>query len=52
VAVYRPAGPSGPPEPFAIHVLEVSGGRIAAVHAFLDPGLFPVFGLSPLPTMR
>jgi RNA polymerase sigma-70 factor (ECF subfamily) len=47
--VYRPAGPSGALEPFEIHVLEIAGGRIAAIHAFLDPALFPVFGLPPAP---
>jgi RNA polymerase sigma-70 factor (ECF subfamily) len=45
LAVYRPTGPSGAFEPFGIHVLEVAGGRIAHIHAFLDPGLFPIFGL-------
>ena len=49
LAVYRPAGPSGALEPFEIHVLEIAGGRIAAIHAFLDPALFPVFGLPPTP---
>jgi RNA polymerase sigma-70 factor, ECF subfamily len=29
----------------AIHVLETQGGKISAIHAFLDPGLFPRFGL-------
>ncbi len=47
LAVYRPAGPAGALEPFEIHVLEIAGGRIAAIHAFLDPALFPVFGLPP-----
>jgi len=49
LAVYRPAGPSGALEPFEIHVLEIADGRIAAIHAFLEPALFPVFGLSPTP---
>jgi RNA polymerase sigma-70 factor, ECF subfamily len=49
LAVYRPAGPSGALEPFEIHVLEIDGGRIAAIHAFLEPALFPVFGLPPTP---
>jgi RNA polymerase sigma-70 factor (ECF subfamily) len=49
LAVYRPAGPSGALEPFEIHVLEIAGGRIAAIHAFLDPDLFSVFGLPPTP---
>jgi RNA polymerase sigma-70 factor (ECF subfamily) len=47
LAVYRPAGPSGALEPFEIHVLEIADDRITAIHAFLDPALFPVFGLPP-----
>jgi RNA polymerase sigma-70 factor (ECF subfamily) len=49
LAVYRPAGPSGMLEPFEIHVLEIADSRIAAIHAFLEPALFPVFGLPPTP---
>jgi RNA polymerase sigma-70 factor (ECF subfamily) len=41
---YRPAGP-GAHEPFCLQVLEVSGDRIGAIHHFLDPALFPAFGL-------
>jgi RNA polymerase sigma-70 factor (ECF subfamily) len=44
-AVYRQAGPGEPLEPSAIHVLERLGHRIAGIHAFLDPGLFPVLRL-------
>jgi RNA polymerase sigma-70 factor (ECF subfamily) len=29
----------------AVHVLEGREGSLSAVHAFLDPGLFPLFGL-------
>lgn len=47
LAVYRPTGPSAALEPFEIHVLEIADGRVAAIHAFLDPALFPVFGLPP-----
>jgi RNA polymerase sigma-70 factor (ECF subfamily) len=47
LAVYRPAGPSGALEPFEIHVLEIADDRVTAIHAFLDPALFPVFGLPP-----
>ena len=36
--------PDGAHEPFAIHVLDVVDGRIAAIHAFIDPSLFPLFG--------
>jgi RNA polymerase sigma-70 factor (ECF subfamily) len=41
---YRRAGP-GVHEPWAIQVLEVSGGRITGLHNFLYPELFPAFGL-------
>jgi hypothetical protein len=43
------SGPSGALEPFEIHVLEIAGGSVAAIHAFLDPALFPVFGLPSTP---
>jgi RNA polymerase sigma-70 factor (ECF subfamily) len=49
LAVYRPAGPSGELKPFEIHVLEIAHGRVVTIHAFLDPGLFPVFGLPSTP---
>jgi RNA polymerase sigma-70 factor, ECF subfamily len=48
LAVYRPNRVSGELEAFAIHVLECARERIAAIHAFLDPGLFAVFGLPPV----
>ncbi len=44
VGVYHPAGP-GAYEPWAIVVLEMSGGRIAGLHHFLYPELFAEFGL-------
>jgi RNA polymerase sigma-70 factor (ECF subfamily) len=31
--------------PFAIGVLRITGGRIAEITAFHDPGLFPAFAL-------
>ena len=43
-ASYRPKGP-GVWEPFALQVIETSGGRISAIHNFLYPELFPAFGL-------
>jgi RNA polymerase sigma-70 factor (ECF subfamily) len=46
VGVYHPAGP-GAFEPWAIVVVEVSDGRIAALHHFLYPELFAAFGLPP-----
>jgi len=42
-AHYRP-GPEGN-APFAIQVLELTGDRISKITYFLDPGLFPRFGL-------
>jgi RNA polymerase sigma-70 factor, ECF subfamily len=44
VAVYHPVG-TDRWEPFAIHLLEVRDGRIAAIHHFLDTTLFAAFGL-------
>ena len=44
VAVYHPVGEARW-EPFAIHLLEVDEGRIAAIHHFLDTALFARFGL-------
>jgi RNA polymerase sigma-70 factor, ECF subfamily len=46
VGIYHPAGPAGY-EPWAIVVLELSGGRIAGLHHFLFPELFAEFGLPP-----
>jgi RNA polymerase sigma-70 factor, ECF subfamily len=38
--------PDGGHAPWALHVLEVSGDRVAEIHAFLDVEmLFPLFGL-------
>jgi RNA polymerase sigma-70 factor (ECF subfamily) len=44
-AVYVPGAPGGPPTAFALHVLDVVDGRIAAIRSFIDPELFPRFGL-------
>jgi RNA polymerase sigma-70 factor (ECF subfamily) len=41
---YRP-DPAGGHSPWALQVLEISGERIAAHHNFVDPSLFPAFGL-------
>jgi RNA polymerase sigma-70 factor (ECF subfamily) len=47
---YRPSGPGGSYEPWALQVLELSDGRIVGFTAFLDTGrLFPLFGLPPTP---
>jgi RNA polymerase sigma-70 factor, ECF subfamily len=43
VAHYSSAGPDGAVRPIGIHVLDVSGSRIAGIHVFLDPSLFTVF---------
>jgi RNA polymerase sigma-70 factor (ECF subfamily) len=45
---YRPSGPGGRHEPWALIVLEISAGRIRALNSFLDTErLFPLFGLPP-----
>lgn len=44
-AVYRPAASGAPPTAFAIHVLDVVACRVGAIHSFIDPELFKVFGL-------
>ena len=43
---YRPSGPGGSHEPWALQVLEIREGRIVEFTAFLDTeALFPLFGL-------
>jgi RNA polymerase sigma-70 factor (ECF subfamily) len=46
---YRPSGPGGRHQPWALHVVEVSGGRIVRLNLFLDTTLFPLFGLPQHP---
>jgi RNA polymerase sigma-70 factor, ECF subfamily len=47
---YRPSGPGGSFEPWALQVLELSDGRIVGFTAFLDTDrLFPLFGLPATP---
>jgi RNA polymerase sigma-70 factor (ECF subfamily) len=47
---YRPSGPGGAFEPWALQVLEFSEGRIVGFTAFLDTErLFPLFGLPAVP---
>ena len=47
---YRPSGPGGRHEPWALQVLDVADGRVIGVHTFLDTArLFPLFGLPPHP---
>jgi RNA polymerase sigma-70 factor (ECF subfamily) len=43
-AIYN-SDPDGGYAPWAIVVLETSGGRITGLHHFLSPALFPQFGL-------
>jgi RNA polymerase sigma-70 factor, ECF subfamily len=43
---YKPAGP-GVFEPWALQVVEMSGGSITALNHFLDTTLFEQFGLPP-----
>jgi RNA polymerase sigma-70 factor (ECF subfamily) len=47
---YRPSGPGGSYEPWALQVLEISDGRIVGFNAFLDTErLFPLFDLPARP---
>jgi RNA polymerase sigma-70 factor (ECF subfamily) len=45
-ASYKPSGP-GLWEPFNLHIVDVSDGRISGLHHFLYPELFAAFGLPP-----
>jgi RNA polymerase sigma-70 factor (ECF subfamily) len=45
---YKPGGPGGSLQPWALQVVEISGGRISGLTFFLDTEtLFPLFGLPP-----
>jgi RNA polymerase sigma-70 factor (ECF subfamily) len=47
---YKPSGPGGSLEPWALQVLELSDGRITGISFFLDTAtLFPLFGLPSSP---
>ena len=47
---YRPSGPGGTHEPWALQVLEISDGRVVGFTAFLQTEtLFPLFGLPDRP---
>ena len=47
---YRPSGPGGSFEPWALQVIEHSNGRITGLNAFLDTARwFPLFGLPLVP---
>jgi RNA polymerase sigma-70 factor, ECF subfamily len=45
LALYKSTGPGGRHEAFGIKVIEQSAGKITGIHAFLDPRLFPLFGV-------
>ncbi len=45
VAQYRASGQRGRHEPWSVHVIDVSGGRIVQLTQFLEPRLFTLFGL-------
>jgi hypothetical protein len=47
MAVYAPAGDGNGYQPFAIKVLTVNGGLIAAITGFVYTGLFGQFALPP-----
>jgi RNA polymerase sigma-70 factor, ECF subfamily len=49
LAQYRPSGPGGRHEPWALHVLDVRDGRVAAITSFLDTRLFDLFGIPKTP---
>jgi RNA polymerase sigma-70 factor, ECF subfamily len=43
---YRPSGPGGRHEAWALQVIEIAGGRVTGINSFLDTAaLFPRFGL-------
>lgn len=46
-AAYEKQGPDGPWAANAIHVLAIDSGSIATLTLFVEPRLFPHFGLSP-----
>jgi RNA polymerase sigma-70 factor (ECF subfamily) len=47
---YKPSGPGGSYEPWALQVLELSDGSISGITFFLDTArFFPLFGLPPRP---
>jgi RNA polymerase sigma-70 factor, ECF subfamily len=48
-AHYKPSGPGGAHEPWALQVLEISDGRVAAITSFLDTRLFTLLGLPASP---
>jgi RNA polymerase sigma-70 factor (ECF subfamily) len=53
-AQWRPSGPGGSFEPWAVHALQFTDGRVSRMTAFLDTRLFELFGLPrhPAPSQR
>ena len=53
-AQWRPSGPGGSFEPWAVHALHFTDGRVSRMTAFLDTRLFDLFGLphNPSPPAR
>jgi RNA polymerase sigma-70 factor (ECF subfamily) len=49
-AQWRRSGPNGEFEPWAVHALQFTDGRITRMTAFLDTRLFDLFGLPRHPT--
>jgi RNA polymerase sigma-70 factor (ECF subfamily) len=49
LGLYHASQPGGPYEPFHLQIVEVSAGRITAIHSFIDPSLFPLFDLPARP---
>jgi RNA polymerase sigma-70 factor (ECF subfamily) len=49
-AQWRRSGPNGEFEPWAVHALQFTDGRITRMTAFLDTRLFDLFGLPRNPT--
>jgi RNA polymerase sigma-70 factor (ECF subfamily) len=45
LGLYRAEQPEGPYDAFDLQVIELSGGRITAIHCYLDHTLFPLFDL-------
>jgi len=51
-AQYKPSGPGGALEPWALHVLEISDGKIIGLNFFLSTDtLFPMFGMPATPAV-
>jgi RNA polymerase sigma-70 factor (ECF subfamily) len=48
-AHYKPSGPGGDREPWALQVLEVAAGQVVAITSFLDTRLFALLGLPEHP---